>query len=122
MTYFSFRDSFQVELSATLSYAIPREFKTQRTKITQRIQRFTEKYIQENVSNNPILAKWVKNHADYRIAMDYMKYAFKTYGFRSYSPDLKDGFPEHYFDFWEDFPVNNPTAISSLNYQKHWFV
>ena len=119
-TYYQlFMDSFEVELNATLPYVIPREFKEQRAKITTRIQLFTDKYIQENATNNTILANWVKNHSNYRIAMDYMKYAFKVYGFNRFSPDLKDGFPKHYFDFWEDFPVNNPSAITSLNYQNY---
>ena len=120
--YQLFRDSFRVELNAALPYVIPREFKTQRRKITERIRKVTEKYIQEEASDNPILANWVKNHSEYRIAMDYMKYAFKTYGisgFGGYSPDLKEGFSEHYFDFLEEFPVNNPSAITSLNYQNY---
>ena len=40
-----FRDSFQVELNATLPYFIPNEFKTQRSKITHRIERFAQEYI-----------------------------------------------------------------------------
>lgn len=114
-----FKDSFRVELRATLPYAIPREFKEQRVKITKRIRRLTQNYIKENAADNPILANWVKNHSEYRIAMDYMKYAFKVYGFNQFSPDLKDGFSEHYFDFWEAFPVDNPSAIANLNYQNY---
>jgi len=117
--YQLFRDSFRVELNATLPYVIPREFKAQRSKITERIRKFTNKYIKEQASNTPILANWVKNHSEYRIALDYMKYAFKVYGFGQYSPDLKDGFGDHYFDFFEDFPVNNPAAITNLNYQNY---
>lgn len=114
-----FRDSFHVELNATLSYAIPNEFKTQRTKISQRIRNATQTFIREQAEDNSILKNWVKNHSEYRIAMDYMKYAFKTYGFRQYSPDLRGGIGAHYFDFWEEFPVDNPTAISNLNYQNY---
>lgn len=114
-----FRDSFNVELNATLPYAIPREFKTQRAKITTRIRRLTQNYIKENAANNSILANWVKYHSEYRIAMDYMKYAFRSHGHNQFSPNLKDGFSEHYFDFQEEFPVDNPAAIGNLNYQNY---
>ncbi len=114
-----FKDSFQIELNATLPYAIPREFKTQRANITKRIRRLTENYIQKNAANNPILANWVQHHSEYRIAMDYMKYAFRVYGYNQFSPDLKDGFSEHYFDFFDEFPIDNPSAITNLNYQNY---
>ncbi len=114
-----FRDSFAVELRATLPYVIPREFKEQRAKITKRIRRLTNEFIEEKAKNSPVLANWVKHHSEYRIAMDYMKYAFKRYHFNNFSPLLKEGFPISYFDFWEDFPVNNTSAINSLNYQNY---
>ena len=114
-----FKDSFRIELNATLPYAIPREFKTQRANITKRIRRLTQNYIKENAANNTILANWVQYHSEYRIAMDYMKYAFRTYGYNQFSPDLKDGFSEHYFDFFDQFPIDNPSAITNLNYQNY---
>jgi len=114
-----FNDSFRVELNATLPYVIPREFKDHRAKITQRIRNFTKDFVEKHAKNNLTLANWVKNHSEYRIAMDYMKYAFKVYGFSQYSPDLKEGFGRHYFDFFEEFPVDNPSAIANLNYQNY---
>ena len=114
-----FKDSFRVELNATLPYVIPREFKDQRAKITKRIRRFTQQFIQENATNNSILANWVNNHAEYRIAMDYMKYAFRNLGFNQYSPHFKANIGDHYFDFWEAFPVDNSNSISNLNYQNY---
>lgn len=113
-----FKDSFKVELNATLSYAIPNEFKTQRAKITKRIRQTTQAFIKANPGNK-VLAYWVKNHADYRIAMDYMKYCFKSTGFGQYSPNLSTGIGDHYFDFWEEFPVDKPSAIGNLNYQNY---
>lgn len=113
-----FRDSFEVELNATLSYALPNEFRTQRAKITKRIRQTTQSFIKANTGNE-ILTNWVYNHAAYRIGMDYLKYAFKRYGGWQLSPDLKEGFSYAYFDFWEDYPVENPAALNSLNYQNY---
>jgi len=113
-----FRDSFNTELNATLPYAIPNEFKTQRAKITKRIRQTTQNFVKTDGSNE-IVANWVQNHAEYRIAMDYLKYAFRTYGFSEYSPNLRAGIGEYYFDFWEEFPVDNPLAIGNLNYQNY---
>ena len=115
----SFRDSFQVELNATLPYFNPNEFKTQRAKITKRINRFEQEYIAQNPTNNEELFRWIKNHTQYRIGMDYLKYAFKRRSFAQLSPDLKEGFPEAYFDFWEAYPIENPIALNSLNYQNY---
>ncbi len=112
-----FNDNFKVDLRATLPYVIPREFKEQRAAITEKIRIFTADFIRNFEVDNPIVLAWVKNHSEYRIAMDYMKYAFKTSRNYGYSNMLKDGFPLEYFDFWEEFPVNNPAAFSSLNYQ-----
>ncbi|MEM1124600.1 MAG: hypothetical protein AAGJ18_29445, partial [Bacteroidota bacterium] len=114
-----FRDSFNVELNATLPYAIIREFREQRAKITERIRRMTEQYMETEIPNQPEMIEWVKHHSEYRIAMDYLKYAFKVYGFNQFSPDLREGFPQSYFDFWEAFPLNNPAAHHSLNYQNY---
>ncbi len=61
----------------------------------------------------------VQNHAEYRIAMDYMKYSFRTYGFSQYSPNLRAGIGDYYFDFLEEFSVNKPSAITNLNYQNY---
>lgn len=114
-----FRDSFQIELNATLPYFIPNEFKTQRAKITNRIERFTQAYLSQHPSNDEKLTSWIKNHTNYRIGMDYLKYAFKRYGGWQLSPDLKESFPYAYFDFWETYPIENPAALNSLNYQNY---
>lgn len=114
-----FIDSFQVVLNATLSYAIPREFKNQRAEITKRIRHFTQTYIKENKVNNPVLVNWINNHTEYRIAMDYMKYAFKSHYSNNITPLLKEGLLDYYFDFLEEFPINNLNATASLNYQNY---
>ena len=113
------RDSFYTELNATLPFVIPREFKAQRGKITKRIRRATLDFIKKYAKDKPLVANWVVHHSEYRLAMDYLKYAFKVYEFNQFSPALKDEFPEAYFDFWETFPVNYPSAITSLNYQNY---
>ncbi len=113
-----FKDSFNVELNATLSYAIPNEFKTQRAKITKRIRQTTQAFLKANAGNE-VLDNWTYNHAEYRIAMDYMKYAFRTFGLGQYSTKLKGGLGDHYFDFWDEFLVNNPSAIGNLNFQNY---
>lgn len=113
-----FKDSFHVELNATLPYAIPNEFKTQRANIAKRIRHTAQTFIKNKVDNE-LVTNWVENHADYRIAMDYLKYAFRTFGFNQYSPNLRDGIGDHYFDFWDAFPVDKPSAISNLNYQNY---
>jgi len=114
-----FRDSFQIELYATLPYFIPNEFKTQRSKITNRIERFTKEYIAKNTKDDEALTSWIINHTKYRLGMDYLRYAFKRRNYRQLSPDLKEGFPEAYFDFWETYPIENPAALNSLNYQNY---
>jgi len=114
-----FRDSFEVELNATLPYFIPNEFKTQRARITNRIERFTQKYIAQHTANDEKLTNWIMNHTNYRIGMDYLKYAFKRHNPRQFSPDLKESFPSSYFDFWETYPIENPAALNSLNYQNY---
>lgn len=114
-----FRDSFQVELNATLPFVIPNEFRTHRVKITNRIENFTQKYIAQHASDNEKLSDWIKHHSNYRIGMDYLKYAFKRHNIRQLSPDLKEGFPDAYFDFWERYPIENPAALNNLNYQNY---
>jgi len=114
-----FRDSFQTELIATLPYFIPNEFKTHRSNITNQIERFMDEYIAKHTANDTELTNWIKNHTQYRIGMDYLKYAFKRHSIRQLSPDLKAPFPEAYFDFWETYPIENPTALNSLNYQNY---
>jgi len=114
-----FKDSFEIELNATLPYFIPNEFKTQRSKITNRIEHFAKQYIAQYTTDDAELTSWINNHTQYRIGMDYLKYAFKRQNFRQLSPDLKESFPDAYFDFWETYSIENPTALNSLNYQNY---
>jgi hypothetical protein len=114
-----FNDSFNMELNATQSYALPREFKSHRAKITKRIRRFSNNFIKKHANKKPVLANWIKSHSEYRIAMDYMKYPFKSLSWNHFSSELKGNVTNNYFDFFEEFPVNNPTAFISLNYQNY---
>jgi hypothetical protein len=114
-----FKDSFGLALSSTMSYALTWEFKNHRKKITERIRKFRNEFIEKEAKNNHLLQKWITNHSEYRIAMDYMRYAFKVMAFNKSSPDLKSNISDSYFDFWEEFPIDNPEAINTLNYQNY---